>query len=141
MKILFQLLTYVILLSFESISLAQLKGKEAHEVFGIIKLDSITFPKIVKSQRYSTVVLFVEKHNLDSDDTIDWLRQQYLGVADPTKQTEFGTVTTDEENDIILNSVYVDDVEYFYDSNNLLYNSHHNVIGQFDPITLSISIS
>ena len=57
------------------------------------------------------------------------------------KEKQENIPENNEENDIILKSVYVDDVEYFYDSNNLLYNSDHNVIGQFDPINLSISIS
>ena len=45
-----------------------------------------------------------------------------------------------EEEDIVLNAVSIDGVDYFYDTNNRLYNSHHSVIGTFDPVSLAISI-
>ena len=38
-----------------------LKGKDPLEIFGVVLLDSITFPKIVPSSSYSTVVVFAEK--------------------------------------------------------------------------------
>jgi len=46
----------------------------------------------------------------------------------------------DEEEDLILHSVSVDGVEYFYDEDNRLYNADHSIIGTFDPVSLSISI-
>ena len=46
----------------------------------------------------------------------------------------------EEEEEVVLHSVLVDGLEYFYDAQNRLYNTHHSVIGTFDPISLSISI-
>ena len=45
-----------------------------------------------------------------------------------------------EEEEVVLHSVLVDGLEYFYDPQNRLYNTQHSVIGSFDPISLSISI-
>jgi hypothetical protein len=45
-----------------------------------------------------------------------------------------------EEDELVLHSVLVDGLEYFYDAQNRLYNTQHSVIGSFDPISLSISI-
>ena len=45
-----------------------------------------------------------------------------------------------EEEELVLHSVSVDDVEYYYDADNRLYDTNHSVIGTFDPESLTISI-
>ena len=58
------------------------------------------------------------------------------------KKEKVPVVPIDElEEDIVLNAVSVDGIEYFYDADNRLYNSLHSVIGSFDPLSLAISIS
>jgi hypothetical protein len=57
-------------------------------------------------------------------------------------ENEVKNADMEEKNDIItLNTVSIDDVEYFYDSENNLYNSNHDIIGLFNPDTLSVTIS
>jgi hypothetical protein len=64
-------------------------------------------------------------------------------VVDQVVTTEVveQVVTTEvvDQDEITLNAVLIDEVEYFYDSKNQLYNADHIVIGTFNPVTLSAS--
>jgi hypothetical protein len=60
-----------------------IKGKDANEVFGVVMLDSITFPKIIPSTTHDTVVLFADKAKVGSGayPTTDAVRDHFLTVA------------------------------------------------------------
>jgi hypothetical protein len=76
----------------------------------------------------------VEKKKRVKKDTVPAMVPAMVPTMVPT------TDELEEEEDIVLNAVSIDGVDYFYDTNNRLYNSHHSVIGTFDPVSLAISI-
>ena len=52
---------------------------------------------------------------------------------------------TDNDNDadytdIELSVIMIDDIEYYFDSDNNLYDINKNIIGTFDPISQDLSI-
>jgi hypothetical protein len=47
----------------------------------------------------------------------------------------------DDFDEITLQAIEIDDVEYFYDTDHHLYNSQHNIIGTFNPHTLQVSFT
>ena len=63
-----------------------------------------------------------------------------VSVVDKKLATPELPVEEEHEEEIVLNTVSVDGVDYFYDDHNRLYNSEHSVIGTFDPNSLTISI-
>ena len=58
-----------------------------------------------------------------------------------SKKNKISNIESNNSHELILNQVTIDDISYFYDSNNNLYNNDTLIIGSFDPISLSISIS
>ena len=58
-----------------------------------------------------------------------------------SKKNKISNIESNNSDELILNQVTIDDISYFYDSNNNLYNNDTLIIGSFDPISLSISIS
>ena len=57
-----------------------LKGKDPNEVYGIVMLDAITFPKIIPSDRHASIVIFEQKTNIGLP-TSDAVRDHFLGIA------------------------------------------------------------
>ena len=69
-----------ILLSLTIKTTLGLKGKNDLEAYGVVLLDSITFPKIIPSSNHHTFVLFVDKGKIGLP-TTDSVRDHFLGIA------------------------------------------------------------
>jgi hypothetical protein len=93
-------------------SAAQLK--DTNEVFGVLLLDSITFPKIIPATSHETVVLFADKVKVNNEaefPTTVAVRENFLDV---TKDRNV------EENDLLFAQVFVNGAE------NLMLAKRHN---------------
>lgn len=60
---------------------AKLKWKNENEANGILLLDSVSFPKIVPSEKYSVFVGFFQKATIGKDDFSDQIRDEFLNFA------------------------------------------------------------
>ena len=92
---------------------AILKGKNEHETYGVVLLDSITFPKLIPSNEYSAIVIFCDKREVGKGST-DTIRDSFIQVADPTKKVETGEPEIpDESEDILFAQVLVNGAQNY----------------------------
>ncbi len=81
----------------------RLKFKDENELRGVLLLDPTTFPKIVPSGRYSTIVLFCNKATVIKDDYGSYQREQF---ATFTQQGDLSKVRDLLYAQVIINGGY-----------------------------------
>jgi hypothetical protein len=83
--------------------------------------------------------LYQEEEPESVQDNLYQERQHEMEIEQQPDQEELEEEPDQEEQDIDLFVVMIDDVEYYYDNENNLYDNNQTIVGTFDPSTKDIS--
>lgn len=83
------------------ITISAIAGKNPEETYGILLLDSITFPKIVPSMTNTVLVLICKKGSIGNYGT-DSIRSDYFSFATLSELQDTDSTTSLTDSDSIL---------------------------------------